>query len=254
MNDDTDAGFASPAVTGGVFVTTHWTCVLAARGGTPEAKAALGQLCEAYWSPVFRFLRREGRDEDVARELTQEFFARILARDGFAHANPARGRFRSFLLGAVKHFLGDLRDRERAAKRGGGVAAQPLPEERCADTQPGLQMVDPTANVPDTYFDRQWALALIERVFTQLGGELATAGKTGHFITLKPWLVGEIVTLSQAEAAIALGLTEGAVKVAIHRLRKHFRELVRAEIAHTVPDTADVDAELRYLIEVLANR
>jgi RNA polymerase sigma-70 factor (ECF subfamily) len=237
-----------------VFVTTRWTCVLAARGESPQAKAALGELCAAYWTPVFRFLRSEGRDEDTARELTQEFFARILAGDGFIHADPARGRFRSFLLGAVKHFLADRRDRERAAKRGGGVPVEPLRVGADTDTGAGIQIADATVEVPDTYFDRQWALALMERAFGRLEEELTAGGKAGHYAALKPWLVGDTPALSQAVVARALGLNEGAVKVAIHRLRKRFRELIRAEVAHTVPDTGDADEELRYLVEVLAAR
>jgi RNA polymerase sigma-70 factor (ECF subfamily) len=234
------------------FAPTRWTLVLAARGETPAAQAALGELCEAYWTPVFRFLRREGRDEDTARELTQDFFARILARDGFARADPERGRFRSFLLGAVKHFLGDVRDRGQAAKRGGGTATEPLPGEGGTDTAAGFQIADPTADVPDTFFDRQWAFALMENSFATLAAELATGGKAEQFAVLKPWLVGDTAELSQAGAAQMLGVSEGAVKVAIHRLRKRFRELVRAEVAQTVPEPAQVDIELRYLVEVLA--
>ena len=238
-----------------VFAPTRWTLVLAARGATPEGRAALSELCAAYWTPVFRFLRREGRDEDTARELTQEFFARLLARGGVAGAAPERGRFRSFLLGAVKHFLGDLRDREHAAKRGGGAVPEPLhPMRHGSDTgtAPGLQVADAAAEVPDTFFDRQWAFALMDRALVALESGFASDGKAAHFTALKPWLVGDAAALSQAAAAVALGMSEGAVKVAIHRLRKRFRELVRAEVAQTVPASDDVDAELRYLVEVLA--
>jgi RNA polymerase sigma-70 factor (ECF subfamily) len=249
---------AAPSVHDRVFVTTRWTCVLAARGESPEAQKALSELCEAYWTPVFRFLRREGKTEDLARELTQEFFGRILSRDGFAHADPERGRFRSFLLGAVRHFLADVRDRECASKRGGGVAAEVLSVQESHETESesgagaGIQVADLRADVPDTFFDRQWAFALMARAFARLSEEQQTAGKSDQYAILKPWLVGETASLPQAEAARKLGLTEGAVKVAIHRLRKRFRELIRAEIAQTVPDPADTDAELRYLIEVLA--
>lgn len=248
---EVNATEASPAtIKGGVFVTTRWTYVLEARGKTPEAKLALSELCETYWTPVFRFLRREGRNEDAARELTQEFFARILARDGFAHADPVRGRFRSFLLGAVKHFLSDIRARESAEKRGGGTPAVCLPDGNATDG--GLQLSDHAATTPDTYFDRQWAFSIMDHAFSKLSEEMAAAGKTDQFTILKPWLAGDSTQLSQATAANSLGLREGAVKVAIHRLRKRFRELVRSEITQTVPDPADEDAELRYLIEVLA--
>lgn len=239
------------AATGGVFVTTRWTRVLAAQGGNPEARAALGELCEAYWTPVFRFLSSERRNEDQARELTQEFFSRILSGDGFANATPQRGQFRSFLLGAVKHFLVDLRVKERALKRGGGIPPESLSGAAEVEAEGSLQIADSTAVVPDSYFDRQWALALMERAYQQLAGEMAAAGKTAHFEVLKPWLAGEAAGLSQASAALALGFGEGAVKVAIHRLRKRFREFIRAEIAQTLPEHGEVDEELRYLVEVL---
>lgn len=242
---------ALSAAASGAFGPTRWTLVLAARGATPEALAALGELCAAYWTPVFRFLRREGRDEDAARELTQEFFARLLARGGVAGAAPERGRFRSFLLGAVKHFLGDLRDRENAAKRGGGMVPESLDHGTGPGTAPGSQVADPASDVPDRVFDREWALAVMARSLSALEAEFAATGRAAHFTALKPWLVGDAAALSQAAAATALGMSEGAVKVAIHRLRRRFRELVRAEVAQTLPAGDDLDAELRYLIEVL---
>ena len=234
----------------GNFVTTRWTQVLRARGETVEAQKALSELCEAYWTPVFRFLRREGRDEDTARELTQEFFARLIARHGLATVEPNRGRFRSFLLGAVKHFLADMRDHERRLKRGGGATTEPLDSRN--DTETELQVPDATAVVPDTFFDRQWALTVMEHGLSSLEREFEADGKRAHFAVLKPWLVGETDALPQAEAARRLDLTEGAVKVAIHRLRKRFRELIRAEIAQTLDEPARLDEELRYLVEVLS--
>ena len=234
----------------GAFATTRWTQVLRARGETVEAQKALSELCEAYWMPVFRFLRREGRDEDTARELTQEFFARLLARHGLATVEPGRGRFRSFLLGAVKHFLADMRDHERRLKRGGGTTTESL--DSGSDTETGLQIADATAVVPDTFFDRQWALTVMERGLTSLEREFEAEGRRGHFAVLKPWLVGETAALPQVEAARRLDLTEGAVKVAVHRLRKRFRELIRAEIAQTIDEPARLDEELRYLVEVLS--
>jgi RNA polymerase sigma-70 factor (ECF subfamily) len=224
---------------------------LRARGDSPKARAALGELCEAYWTPVFRFLRGEGRDEDTARELTQEFFARLLQRDGLGTVEPGRGRFRSFLLGAVKHFLADMRDHEQRLKRGGGQTLEPVATE--TDTSPGLQIADPSAAPSDTFFDRQWALALMDRALRTVAEEFKSAGKQDQFDALKPWLVGETAALSQADAAHQLSLNEGAVKVAIHRLRKRFREIVRAEIGQTVEGAAQVDEELRYLVEVLAS-
>lgn len=228
------------------FAPTRWTLVLEARGGSPAAQAALGELCGAYYQPVFRFLQREGRTEDAARELTQEFFARLLARDGFATADPARGRFRSFVLGALRHFFGDQRDRDNAAKRGGGAVHEPLSAP--TDTSTGHELA--AAAPDDTWFDRQWALAIMDTALRALAAEHAAAGKADQFEHLKPWLMG--AAAAQADVAARLGWSEGALKVAVHRLRKRFRELVRAEVAQTVPAFADVDAELRYLVEVLA--
>lgn len=239
-----------PATSNPAFVTTRWTRVLEARGTSVEAKAALSDLCDAYYSPVLAFIRREVRDEDSARELTQEFFARLLVQHGLDSVDPARGRFRSFLLGAVKHFLSNQRAKSSAAKRGGGVIHETL--DQATDTSPGLEVADPNAQFNDTFFDRQWALALMERALVALKGEFNEAAKAGHFQVLKPWLVGDNESLSQAEAASLLGMSEGALKVAIHRLRKRFRELIRSEILQTVGTTEQVDQELRYLVEVLA--
>ena len=234
------------------FAPTRWTLVLCARGDSSEARAALSELCEAYWTPIFRFLCREGRDEDDARELTQEFFAQLLAKRGLETAEPSRGRFRSFLLGALKHFLSHVREKERAAKRGGGRVLESLDAATGTDTSMSLQVPDLTSPPPDKFFDRQWALALMDRALAVLESEFKSAGKADQFAALKPWLVGESTVLSQAEAARRLELNEGAVKVAIHRLRKRFRELIRSEITQTVDDSAQVEEELRYLVEVLS--
>lgn len=233
------------------FIPTRWTLVLRARGQSPEAQKALGELCEAYWQAVFRFLLREGRNDDTARDLTQEFFARLLGRQGLDTIEPGRGKFRSFLLGALKHFLADMRDRERAAKRGGG--AVPLPLDRGADTSTELPLPDPNAGVDDRVFDREWALAVVRRSVDALAAEAERTGRKSQFDGLKPWLMGEVGGTSQAELARQLGMSEGAVKVAIHRLRQRFRELVRAEIAQTVPSPSDVRQEMAYLVEVLSH-
>jgi RNA polymerase sigma-70 factor (ECF subfamily) len=217
----------------------------------------LGELCEAYWTPVFRFLRHQGRSDDTARELTQEFFARLLARGGLATVEPGRGKFRSFLLGAVKHFLADVRDHERRLKRGGGNQPESL-EARAGGTEtdtgtwPELQVPDPAALPPDSFFDRQWAFTLMERGLSEVENEFSKAGKHEQFDVLKAWLVGEAPALSQLKAARQLGMSEGAVKVAVHRLRKRFRELIRAEIAQTIEEPDKVDEELHYLVEVLS--
>lgn len=228
------------------FAPTRWTLVVQAKGGDRAAKAALSELCAAYYAPVIGFLRAERRDEDTARELAHSFFARVLAGGSLGGADPARGRFRSYLLGALKHFLGDNRDRAHAEKRGGGMT----PEQLDPGTHAGQSL--PAVRDDDRIFDRQWALTLIARALEIVGGELRDAGKGFHFDVLKPWLSGESAALSQADAAQQLGVSEGAVKVAIHRLRQRFRETVKAEIAQTVHDPADVDDELRHLLAVLA--
>jgi len=234
------------------FAPTRWTLVLRARGESPEARAALSNLCEAYYLPVFRFIRRE-REEDAACELTQEFFARLLALGGgIGGADPQRGRFRSYLLGAVKHFLADQRDRERRAKRGGGATPESIDAE--TESSPALQIADETSAIDDTVFDRAWALAIMNRSLNLLADEFSSEGKAEQFAALKPWLAGDFETMSQAEIASRLEMSESAVKVAIHRLRKRFREIIRAEIAQKVDSAAEVDTELRYLVEVLAKR
>lgn len=241
----------------GLFATTRWTLVLRARGADPEARDALGELCAAYWKPVYEFVRHGGLDEDAARETAQEFFAHILARGGFGAADPARGRFRSYLLGAVRHFLSDRRDRRRAAKRGGGREHLPLGDGGTAETQapsaPG--MAAPPLAVPppdDRVFDREWALTVVNRAVDRLAAEQGAEDRRATFTIVKPLLLGSVPGFSQAQAAAALGWTENALRVAVHRLRRRFRELVRAEIAQTVADPAEVGAEIRYLLEVLS--
>jgi RNA polymerase sigma-70 factor (ECF subfamily) len=223
--------------------------VLRARGDAPEARAALAELCEAYYAPVLAFVAGATRDSDKARDLTQDFFARVLARGGLESADPSRGRFRSYLLGAVKHFVSDMRDRERAARRGGGVEILVL--ENPTDTSPGIEIEDRMMLPPDQVFDRHWALALLDRVLSRLAGEFEQAGKKTQFEILKPWLTGDNPE-PQALTAERLGMNEGAVKVAVHRLRKRYRELMRAEIAQTVGEGGDVGEELRHLIQVLS--
>jgi RNA polymerase sigma factor (sigma-70 family) len=239
----------APSPFSGRFVTTQWTRVLEARGDSPEAKAALSDLCAAYYAPVFAFIRRDALNEDAARDRTQEFFARLLARQGISTVDPQRGRFRSFLLGAVKHSLAEMRDHEQRLKRGGCKAMESI--EPGTDTSPGLQLPDPNALSPDREFDRKWALTLLDRALATLAQEHKAAGKADQFEVLKPWLTGDTENISQAEAAAQLGMNEGAVKVAIHRLRRRFREVIKNEIGQTVSDLAQVDSELHYLLEAL---
>jgi RNA polymerase sigma-70 factor (ECF subfamily) len=206
------------------------------------AKAALSDLCAAYYEPVVSFLRREGRSEDVARETAHAFFESVLT-GGVGTADPARGRFRSYLLGALKHFLSKSREAAQTGKRGGGMEHVPLVTEN--DTTPGLPV--PGLTDDTLAFDREWALALIARALAAVGQE--HAHKPDFFIALKPWLDGGS-TASQAEVARSLGMSETAVKVAIHRLRMRFRELIRTEVAATVHDPSEVGDEIRHLIAV----
>jgi RNA polymerase sigma factor (sigma-70 family) len=252
MTSQNNPGTSAPQASR-FFVTTRWTRVLAAQGNSPEAKLALGELCDAYWTPVFRFLRREGRDDETARELTQEFFARVLASDGFASARPERGRFRSYLLGAVKHFLGDMRAQASAQKRGGGEAAHVPMETMEEGDNARLEEGMSVAQACDAYFDQQWALLLMERSLGRLEGELKESGKEAHFEVLKPWLEGDPVNLTQAEAGRQLGLSEGAVKVSVHRMRKRLGEIVRLEVEQTLSEPSEMQAELNYLVEALSN-
>jgi DNA-directed RNA polymerase specialized sigma24 family protein len=221
---------------------TRWTLVLRARGEGEEARVALCDLCAAYYAPVVAFLRREGRGEDEARETAHEFFERLLS-DGLGAPDPGRGRFRSYLLGALKHFLAKRRAAAVAGKRGGGIEHVPLVDEN--ETAPGIPI--PGRCDDSLHFDRTWALALIARALGTL--ERENAGKPLVFQTLKPWLDGG-ADRPQAEAAAALGMSGTAVKVAIHRLRTRFRELIRAEVAATVADPAEAADELRHLIAV----
>ena len=233
-----------------MFATTHWTRVLEARGESPEAKAALSDLCAAYYAPVFAYIRHNARDEESARDLTQEFFSRLLARHGIDTVDPKRGRFRSFLLGAVKHFLADVRDHANRIKRGSGQQLESL--DSGTDTSPGLQLPDPNAPDPEREFDRRWALTVLDRALAALAGEHCAVGNANQFEVLKPWLTGDAKDLAQADAARALGSNEGAVKVAIHRLRRRFRELVKMEIGRTLKDPAQVPNELACLVAALS--
>ena len=221
-----------------VFATTQWTRVLEARGASPEAKQALSDLCAAYYAPVFAFVRRNATDEEKARDLTQEFFRRLLSGKGVDSVDPQRGRFRSFLLGAVKHFLADMRDHAHRNKRGSGEAPIAL------DTQ----LPDSRSASPDREFDRKWALTVLDRALAALQKEHDSADQ---FSVLKPWLTGDAEHLSQADAAAQLNMNIGAVKVAIHRLRRRFRDLVKSEIARTLSDPAHVRDELAALREAM---
>ena len=232
------------------FVTTHWSVVLAARrSDTTRAQAALARLCQTYWYPLYAYVRRRGYGPHDAQDLTQEFFARLLAQNWLAQADRERGRFRTFLLTALSHFLANEWDKARAQKRGGAVEFVPLQLDN-AETRYGQESADPVT--PEQCFERRWALALLDEVLNRLRQEQVAAGAGALFDTLKPCLAGTRQAQPYAALALELGMTEGAVKVAVHRLRHRYRQLLREEIANTVTSTQEVDEEMHHLFAVLA--
>jgi DNA-directed RNA polymerase specialized sigma24 family protein len=234
-------------VTNSAFHPTRWTLVLRARGQGDEARTALSDLCSAYYAPIVAFLRREGRDDDAAREMAHAFFA-VLLQGGVGSPDRERGRFRSYLLGALKHFLANHRDATRTAKRGAGAEHVPLGTGTDTDASAGFSL--PSAWDDTLVFDREWAHTLIARALAAL--ETEHSAKPDLLAALMPWLDGG-ANLAQADAARHLGLSETAVKVAIHRLRQRFRELIRAEVAATVNDPADLNDELKHLISIVSS-
>lgn len=234
------------------FVTTHWTVVVAAgRSDTAQAHAALEKLCQSYWFPLYAYVRRRGHSVEDAQDLTQEFFARVLEHQWLARADHAKGRFRTFLLTAMERFLANEWDKARRLKRGGGRACVSLQLDT-AETRYGVEPTDD--RTPEQAFEYRWALTLLEGVMERLEAEFCAEGQAELFAALKPCLVGDCAAQPYVELAAALGMNEGAVKVAVHRLRQRYRELLRAEIANTVASSADVDAEMRHLFNVLAKR
>jgi RNA polymerase sigma factor (sigma-70 family) len=233
-----------------VFVTTHWSVVLkAGQSDTTRARAALENLCESYWYPLYAYVRRRGYSPEDAQDLTQEFFARLLERNWVGRADRQKGRFRSFLLSAMNHFLADEWDKARAQKRGGGVMPVPLQFD-AAETRYGHEPADSTT--PEQNFERRWALTLLDKVLRRLRAEYEQEGRAELFTALHPCLVGERAGQRYADLAIRLGVTEGVVKSAVHRLRLRYRQLLREEIAQTVAEPGEVDEELKHLFAVLA--
>ena len=226
------------------FATTRWTLVQQSRGNGTASKQALSDLCAAYYAPVVAFIARSGFEENSARDLAHDFFTRWLSQNQMLKPERENGRFRSYLLGAVKHFVSDTLDKARAQKRGGGAEVVHL-------TETGSVLPKDAALTPDRAFDRQWALTVLERVIAQLAEEFDAAGKPEHFALLKPWLTGDEGDATQAQIAHELGMNEGALKVAIHRLRKRFRDLIKAEVAHTVGGEVDAREELTHLLAAI---
>ncbi|HEY9173427.1 MAG TPA: sigma-70 family RNA polymerase sigma factor [Verrucomicrobiae bacterium] len=231
------------------FVTTQWSAVLSAgRRDTAQSRSALEQLCRNYWPPLYAYVRRLGHSPHDAQDLTQEFFARLLENRMVARADPERGRFRSFLLASLKNFLSHEWEKARAQKRGGRSQILSLDldtaESRC------VQPAAPGSS-PDQAYDRQWALALLDLVLRRLRKEYADCGRDDLFLALKESLSGGRSEIPYRELGARLALSEGAVKVAAHRLRQRYRELLREEIAQTVAGPEEVEAELRQLFVAL---
>lgn len=232
------------------FTTTHWSLVLAAGDYDSEvARDALARLCTAYWVPVFAFVRRQGYPVEDAQDLTQAFFARVLEKNDFAAADRSRGRFRTFLLTACQHFLSNERDRERALKRGGGSVPLSI-DAATAEARYASAMAH--EETPERLYERQWAMALLASVLRELGGEFAASGSERLFERLSPFLTFDAGGDPYASVAEELGMTVGAVKVAVHRLRKRYRNLLRARVADTVAAKEEVDDEIRHLLQSLA--
>ena len=233
-----------------VFVTTHWSVVLSARQkDSPQSAAALETLCRTYWYPLYAYVRRQGQSPHDAQDLTQGFFARLLQKDYLKAAAREKGRFRTFLIVALKRFLANEWDHDRAQKRGGGQPPLSLDTE-LAEERYRIEPVE--GATADRIFERRWALTLLDRTMTRLREEFTTAGRAEDFKRLKACLTAERGDISYAEIAAALGQSEGTVRVAVHRLRKRFRDIFREEIAHTVSSPEEIDEEVRYLMGVLA--
>lgn len=234
------------------FTATHWSVVLAAGSADPaKSAAALEQLCRVYWYPIYAFLRRQrGASYHDAQELTQSFFAHLLEKETLKKASPDEGRFRTFLLGVLKKFLANELDRQRAWKRGGRHETISLDAAMAEDLY-ACEPVDPST--PERRFDRQWASTLVKQALRRLRNEATEAGKADQFAWLEPVLTQPDTAGVCARFAAAFGKTEGAAKVELHRLRRRFGDLLRSEVAQTIARPEEVEAELRHLIQAIAD-
>lgn len=236
----------------GTFATTHWSVV--ARAGsqdTPVSRVALEYLCRAYWYPLYAFVRRRGYSVEDSQDLTQQFFARILERNLVAQADQSKGRFRTFLLAALERFLNNEWDKAKALKRGAGVPTIPIQLDD-AETRYGVEPAHD--RTPEQEFEYNWAMTLLDQVLLLLEAEYAARNQKEMFAALKPFLVASPAPESAGELAARLGVNEGALRVAVHRLRTRYREVLRAEIANTVESVLEVDAEMHHLFKVLSRR
>jgi RNA polymerase sigma-70 factor (ECF subfamily) len=232
------------------FLATRWSVVLAAGGdqASSRTRQALEQLIRAYWFPLYAYLRRQGRPAGQAEDLVQEFLMRLLERKDLARVDRAKGRFRSFLLACLKHFLANEHDKAQALKRGGGVRVIAL-DALDAEARYALEPADKMT--PERLFDRRWALAVLDQVLNRLREEYVSAGKEPFYETVKDCLVPDRDRLSYSQIAQRLAMTPGALKVAVHRMRRRYRELLRDEIAQTVDSPGQIDDEIAYLLNCL---
>jgi len=237
----------STAAPAPLFATTRWSVVLAAKHeNEPESKQAMETLCRGYWYPLYAYVRRDGHTAHDAQDLTQEFFARLLEKDWLRAAGPEHGRFRTFLLVAMKRFLINEWYKNAAVKRGGHITHVPLDAEdaeRRFASEPEL--------APDAMFERRWAMTLLEQTLVALEAEFTAGGKADDFQALKHCLTLDRGSIAYAELAAKTGSSEGAARVAVHRLRKRFRELFRENIAATLAEGEDVETEMRHIVTVL---
>lgn len=232
------------------FATTHWSIVRAInRENIAEANSALQELCQTYWYPLYTYVRRQGNDASTSADLTQAFFADLLQRKDLRDVDPSLGKFRSFLLTALKHFLINQWDKARAKKRGGGKSPLSLDFGE-ADNR--YRMEPSHAQTPELIYQKQWAKTLLDRVFKALRSEFAERGKAHQFDKLKKFLSGKNSEETLGEAADQLSMTEVAVKVAVHRMRQRFGEILRAEIENTVSTAEEVDTEIQQLFDVFS--
>ena len=238
------------ASAGGIFATTHWTAVLVAgRGDSRQATVALEELCRAYWYPLYAYVRRQGHSREDAEDLTQGFFARLLEKNYLEGITADKGKFRAFLLIAIKRFMANEWDRANRQKRGGGERPLSLDWED-ADSRYQINPADQLS--PDKLYDRAWAMTALEKVIIRLRDENTADGKAAHYDRLKPFLMVGSNDIPYAAAGAALGLSEGAVRVAVHRMRRRYRELLREEITQTLSDPAQADEEMQALFSALA--
>lgn len=233
----------------GLFATTHWSVILAARGGdTPASAEALERLCRTYWRPIYAYLRRSGQNADQAADLTQEFFSTLLRRDFLRGVEHGKGRFRGFLLVCLRHFLADRRDREHAHKRGGGHPVVSLDQAE-AERRYALEPVDDLT--PEAVYEQHWVATLFEAAHGRLEAEYAASGRRELFGRLRQFPAFAQADIHFREAAAQFDMSEGALKSAVHRMRERYRELLAEEVAHTVADPAELKPEIRHLLDLL---